>query len=62
MAGQKYNMTYGAYQQAVYRGGRNPTFWRSIGVPYLQINQFRDAHNAQSRDILTNPYMSLYYI
>ncbi|KZV84686.1 hypothetical protein EXIGLDRAFT_776268, partial [Exidia glandulosa HHB12029] len=27
MAGQKYSKAYDAYQQAVYRDGRNPTFW-----------------------------------
>ncbi|KAJ1340278.1 hypothetical protein BSLG_005104 [Batrachochytrium salamandrivorans] len=32
MAQQKYNEAYDAYQQAVYRNGRNPTFWCSIGV------------------------------
>lgn len=35
MAGQKYNKAYEAYQQAVYRDGRNPTFWCSIGVLYF---------------------------
>jgi hypothetical protein len=43
MAGQKYNKAYKAYQQAVCRNGRNPTFWCSIGVLYFQINQFHDA-------------------
>jgi hypothetical protein len=43
MAGQKYNKAYEAYQQTVYRDGRNPTCWCSIGVLYFQINQFRDA-------------------
>ncbi|KAI0040507.1 TPR-like protein [Auriscalpium vulgare] len=48
MAGQKYNKAYEAYQQAVYRDGRNPTFWCSIGVLYFQINQYRDALDAYS--------------
>ena len=39
MAQQKYRKAYDAYQQAVYRDGRNPTFWCSIGVLYYQINQ-----------------------
>jgi tetratricopeptide (TPR) repeat protein len=38
MAGQKYNKAYEAYQQAVYRDGRNPTFWCSIGVLYFQMH------------------------
>ena len=42
MAGQKYN--FKAYKQAVYRDGRNPTFWCSIGVLYFQINQSPCAH------------------
>lgn len=46
MAGQKYNKAYEAYQQAVYRDGRNSTFSCSIGVLYLQIDQFRDALDA----------------
>ena len=43
VAGQKYIKAYETYQQAVYRDGRNPTFWCSIGVLCFQINQFRDA-------------------
>ena len=58
MAGQKYNKEYEAYQQAVYRDGRNPTFWCSIGVLYFQINQYRDALDAFSRAIRINPYIS----
>ncbi|KIY45707.1 TPR-like protein [Fistulina hepatica ATCC 64428] len=58
MAGQKYNKAYEAYQQAVYRDSRNPTFWCSIGVLYFQINQFRDALDAYSRAIRINPYIS----
>lgn len=58
MAGQKYNKAYEAYQQAVYRDGRNPAFWCSIGVLYFQINQYRDALDAYSRAIRINPYIS----
>lgn len=58
MAQQKYPKAYEAYQQAVYRDGRNPTFWCSIGVLYFQINQFRDALDAYSRAIRLNPYIS----
>ncbi len=58
MGGQKYNKAYEAYQQAVYRDGRNPTFWCSIGVLYYQINQYRDALDAYSRAIRLNPYIS----
>ncbi|KAG2140005.1 hypothetical protein BD769DRAFT_1696446 [Suillus cothurnatus] len=45
-------------QQAVYRDGRNPTFWCSTGVLYFQINQFRDALDAYSCAICINPYIS----
>ncbi|KAH7909345.1 hypothetical protein BJ138DRAFT_1011024, partial [Hygrophoropsis aurantiaca] len=55
MAGQKYNNAYEAYQQAVYRDGRNQTFWCSISVLYFQINQFHDALNPYSRAIRINP-------
>lgn len=58
MQQQKYRKAYDAYQQAVYRDGRNPTFWCSIGVLYYQINQFRDALDAYSRAIRLNPYLS----
>jgi glucose repression mediator protein len=58
MAQQQYNRAYEAYQQAVYREGRNPTFWCSIGVLYYQINQYRDALDAYSRAIRLNPNIS----
>ena len=58
MAQQKYNEAYNAYQQAVYRDGRNPTFWCSIGVLYYQINQYPDALDAYGRAIRINPYLS----
>lgn len=58
MSQQKYSKAYEAYQQAVYRDGRNPTFWCSIGVLYYQINQYRDALDAYSRAIRLNPYIS----
>ena len=58
MSQQKYSKAYEAYQQAVYRDSRNPTFWCSIGVLYYQINQYRDALDAYSRAIRLNPYIS----
>lgn len=58
MSQAKYPKAYEAYQQAVYRDGRNPTFWCSIGVLYYQINQYRDALDAYSRAIRLNPYIS----
>jgi len=58
MADQKYNKTYKAYQQAVYRDSRNPTFWCSIGVLYSQIDQFRDALNAYPYTMHINPCIS----
>lgn len=58
MAQQKYPKAYEAYQQAVYREGKNPTFWCSIGVLYYQINQYRDALDAYSRAIRLNPFIS----
>ena len=58
MTQQKYNKAYEAYQQAVYRDGRNPTFWISIGVLYFQINQYKDALDAYTRAIRLNPYIS----
>jgi glucose repression mediator protein len=58
MVQQKYRSAYDAYQQAVFRDGRNPTFWCSIGVLYYQINQYKDALDAYSRAIRLNPYLS----
>jgi hypothetical protein len=58
MSLQKYKLAYDAYQQAVFRDGRNPTFWCSIGVLYYQINQYRDALDAYSRAIRLDPYLS----
>lgn len=58
MSQQKFPKAYEAYQQAVYRDGRNPTFWCSIGVLYYQINQYRDALDAYSRAIRLNPNIS----
>lgn len=58
IAQKKYNEAYEAYQQAVYRDGRNPIFWCSIGVLYYQINQYHDALDAYSRAIRLNPYIS----
>lgn len=49
MAGGNYGKASEAYQQAVYRDGKNPAFWCSIGVLYYQINQFHDALDAVSR-------------
>jgi tetratricopeptide (TPR) repeat protein len=57
MALQKYSDAYNAYQQAVYRDGRNATFWCSIGVLYYQINQFTDALDAYGRSLRLNPYI-----
>ncbi|KAI9292874.1 TPR-like protein [Neoconidiobolus thromboides FSU 785] len=58
MAQSKYGRAYEAYQQAVYRDGKNAAFWCSIGVLYYQINQFRDALDAYSRAIRINPHIS----
>ncbi|KAJ7712912.1 hypothetical protein DFH07DRAFT_1018823 [Mycena maculata] len=52
MAGQKYNKAYEAYQQAVYRDGRNPTFWCSISV--LTVTR----STCIPRAIRINPYIS----
>jgi len=58
MAVTKYQKAYEAYQQTVYRDGRDPTFWCSIGILYSQINRYRDALDSYSRAIRINPYIS----
>lgn len=42
---------YDAYQQAVYRDGRNAAFWNSIGILYYSIGQYRDALDAYTRAV-----------
>ncbi|KAF9258046.1 TPR-like protein [Marasmius fiardii PR-910] len=54
---RKCSKAYEAYQQAVYRDGRNPASWCSIGALYFQTNQFRDALDAYSRAIRIDPFM-----
>lgn len=58
MTTSDYGKAYEAYQQAVYRDGKNPAFWCSIGVLYYNINQFHDALDAYSRAIRIHPYLS----
>jgi general transcriptional corepressor CYC8 len=58
MEAEKYNKAYESYQQAVYRKGRDPVTWISIGNLYFQINQFKDALDAYSRAIQLDPYIS----
>lgn len=58
MATNNFGKAYEAYQQAVYRDGKNPAFWCSIGVLYYNINQFHDALDAYSRAIRIHPYLA----
>lgn len=58
MTTNNFGKAYEAYQQAVYRDGKNPAFWCSIGVLYYNINQFHDALDAYSRAIRIYPYLS----
>lgn len=58
MTAGNFGKAYEAYQQAVYRDGKNPAFWCSIGVLYCNINQFHDSLDAYSRAIRINPYLS----
>lgn len=58
MTTSNFGKAYEAYQQAVYRDGKNPAFWCSIGVLYYNINQFHDALDAYSRAIRIHPYLA----
>jgi glucose repression mediator protein len=58
MTTNNFGKAYEAYQQAVYRDGKNPAFWCSIGVLYYKINQFHDALDAYSRAIRIHPYLA----
>ena len=49
MACQENLKAFEAYQQAVYRDGRNLTFWCSLGALYFQFNQYRDARDMYGR-------------
>lgn len=52
-----YGKAYEAYQQAVYRDGKNPAYWCSIGVLYFNINQFHDALDAYTRAVRIHPFI-----
>jgi glucose repression mediator protein len=58
MTTNNFGKAYEAYQQAVYRDGKNPAFWCSIGVLYYNINQYHDALDAYSRAIRIHPYLA----
>lgn len=49
---------YEAFQQAVYRDGRNAAFWNSIGILYFATQQYRDALDAFSRAIQHGPFVA----
>lgn len=48
---KQYTKAYESYQQAVYRDGKQPAFWCSIGILYYTIGQARDALDAYIRAI-----------
>ncbi len=50
---------YDAYQQAVYRDGRNAAFWNSIGILYAGMGQFRDSLDAYTRAVHHSPTNAL---
>lgn len=52
-----YGKAYEAYQQAVYRDGKNPAYWCSIGVLYFNINQYHDALDAYTRAVRIHPFI-----
>ncbi|KAG8680716.1 Lysine-specific demethylase 6A, partial [Ceratobasidium sp. 423] len=54
----RFYRAYQSYQQTVYGGGCNPTFWCSTGGLYYIINKFRDAPGTYSRAIRINPYIT----
>ncbi|KAF8963665.1 hypothetical protein BDZ97DRAFT_987992 [Flammula alnicola] len=58
MVGQNYSKAYEAYQQAVYRDGKNPIYWCDVGRLYAKLYQWSDAVDAYSRGIRVNPYIS----
>eukprot|EP01121_Diplochlamys_sp_Union-15-3_P017855 TRINITY_DN6374_c0_g1_i1.p1 TRINITY_DN6374_c0_g1~~TRINITY_DN6374_c0_g1_i1.p1 ORF type:complete len:572 (+),score=104.28 TRINITY_DN6374_c0_g1_i1:99-1814(+) len=58
MTQQQFKKAYDAYQQAIYRDSKNPTFWCSVGVLFYQIHQYDDALDAYKIAIRLNPYRS----
>lgn len=52
-----YGKAYEAYQQAVYRDGKNSAYWCSIGVLYFNIVQFHDALDAYTRAVRIHPWI-----
>lgn len=57
MQQSNYGKAYEAYQQAVYRDGKNPAYWCSIGVLYFNINQYHDALDAYTRAVRIHPFI-----
>lgn len=57
MQQNNYGKAYEAYQQAVYRDGKNPAYWCSIGVLYFNINQYHDALDAYTRAVRIHPFI-----
>jgi len=49
---------HAAYQESVYRAGRSPPLWISIGVLFHRVNQYRNSLDALSRSIRLNPYLA----
>ena len=57
MQTHNYGKAYEAYQQAVYRDGKNPAYWCSIGVLYFNISQYHDALDAYTRAVRIHPFI-----
>ena len=57
MQQNNHGKAYEAYQQAVYRDGKNPAYWCSIGVLYFNINQYHDALDAYTRAVRIHPFI-----
>ena len=57
MQQNNYGKAYEAYQQAVYRDGKNSAYWCSIGVLYFNINQYHDALDAYTRAVRIHPWI-----
>ena len=55
LAFKEYPKGYECLQQSVYRKGRVPQFWTTIGILYYKINQYRDSMDALVRSVRLNP-------
>ena len=46
LVAKHYKEAHFALQEAIYRNGRSPNIWITVGIMYYQIDQYRDSLDA----------------